>query len=152
MPAADKLTHNFYLSHLTVSPHAGRAGMRNEPLGAQLENLRRLAVSLEVARAMLMGNQVCVLRAFQRCPADLNFMRAHPAAEGRSVEFIAPGFGTPRDICAHLVAQGMVFDRLVNAGDWVQLDIPAFGREARRQLQTGVFEHGQPMRYMEGLL
>jgi hypothetical protein len=45
-----------------------------------------------------------------------------------------------------------VFDRLVNCGEWVQLDIPKFGFEPRRQLQTGVFEHGQPMRYLEGLV
>jgi zinc D-Ala-D-Ala carboxypeptidase len=158
MPADVRLTPHFFLSQLTVSPLAGRAGMRNQPLGAQFENLHRLAQALEVVRSNLGGCQVCVLRALRQAPlpiyvgdsvvgeADLT------AAHGRSAEFIAPEFGSPRDICAHLVAQGFAFDRLVNAGGWVQLDIPKFGQAPRLQLQTGVFEYRRPMRYLEGLL
>jgi hypothetical protein len=149
MPADARLSPHFYLSQLTVSPHAGRSGIRNQPLGAQLENLRRLAQALELVRSNLNGCAVHVLRAFCRSAVDAN---QDPAGEGRTAEFIVPAFGPPRDACAHLVAQGMVFDRLVNAGEWVQLDIPRFGQAPRRQLQTGVFEHGQPMRYLEGLL
>lgn len=151
MRADTRLSAHFYLSQLTASPHAGRAGVRNEPLGAQFENLRRLAQVLELVRWQLNGCQVHVLRAFQRATAPCSDT-ARPAADGRSVEFIAPEFGTPREICANLVQHGLGFDRLVNAGGWVQLDIPCQGHAPRRQLQTGVFEHGQPMRYLEGLL
>jgi zinc D-Ala-D-Ala carboxypeptidase len=151
MPADTPLTPNFFLSQLTVSPLAGRAGMRNQPLGVQFDNLRRLAQTLEVVRSSLSGCQVCVLRAFRHVPLQTKD-NADPAAAGRSVDFIAPAFGSPREVCAHLIAQGFAFDRLVNAGEWIQLDIPQFGHEPRRQLQTGVFEYGQPMRYLEGLL
>lgn len=151
MPADARLTVNFYLSQLTVSPLAGRAGMRNQPLGAQFENLRRLAQTLEVARSVLNGAQICVLRAFRHVPLRKD-AAGDPAADGRSVDFIAPAFGSPRDVCAQLVAHGLVYDRLVNAGDWVQLDIPKFAHAPRGQLQTGVFEYGQAMRYLEGLL
>jgi zinc D-Ala-D-Ala carboxypeptidase len=148
MPADVRLTPNFFLSQLTVSPLHARAGMRNQPLGAQLHDLRRLAQTLEAVRSNLNGCQVCVLRAFRHFRLDGD----EAAADGRSADFIAPAFGSPREICAHLVAQGFAFERLVNAGQWVQLDIPRFGHEPRRQLQTGVFEFGQPMRYLEGLL
>jgi zinc D-Ala-D-Ala carboxypeptidase len=152
MPADVRFTPHFFLSQLTVSPLAGRAGMRNQPLGAQFENLRRVAQTLEVVRSNLNGCQVCVLRAFRHVPWEAKTDVFDPAAEGRSVEFIAPDFGSPRDICAHLVAHGLQFDRLVNAGEWVQFDIPRFGQAPRLQLQTGIFEYGQPMRYLEGLL
>lgn len=151
MPADVCLTAHFFLSQLTVSPLAGRAGMRNQPLGAQFENLRRLAQTLEVVRSQLNGADVCVLRAFRHVALQTHDS-TDAAADGRSAEFIAPAFGSPRDVCAHLIAQGLVFDRLVCAGEWVQLDLPRFGQEPRRQLQTGVFEYGQPMRYLEGLL
>lgn len=151
MPADTRLSPHFFLSQLTVSPLAGRAGMRNQPLGAQFENLRRLAQTLEVVRANLNDCQVCVLRAFRHVPWETKTDVFDPAAEGRSVDFIAPAFGSPREICAHLLTHGLAFERLVNAGEWVQLDIPKFGHEPRRQLQTGVFEHGQAMRYLEGL-
>jgi zinc D-Ala-D-Ala carboxypeptidase len=152
MPADVRLTPHFFLSQLTVSPLAGRAGMRNQPLGAQFENLRRLAHTLEVVRANLNGCQVCVLRAFRHVPLQVKGSEGDPAADGRSVDFIAPEFGSPRDVCAHLVAHGLHFDRLVNAGEWIQLDIPRFAQASRLQLQTGVFDYGQPMRYLEGLL
>lgn len=151
MPADARLSPHFFLSHLTVSPHAGRSGMRNEPLGVQFDNLRRMAQTLELVSWLLNGCQVHVLRAFQRATAPCSDASS-PAADGRSVEFIAPEFGSPRDVCAHLVAHGLHFERLVNAGDWIQLDIPRFGQASRLQLQTGVFEYGRPMQYLEGLL
>jgi len=153
MPTDERLTRHFFLSQLTVSPLMGQAGLRNQPLGQQIENLRRLAQTLEVVRAHLDGATICVLRAFRVRPHHLPVGSVDDAAgEGRSAEFIAPEFGSPREICAHLVAHGVAFDRLVNAGDWVQLDIPPVGRSPRRQVQTGCFEFAAPMRYMEGLL
>lgn len=151
MPADAKLTAHFYLSHFTASPLLARAGLSNVPNSAQTENLRRMAQTLEVVRANLVGAQITVLRGFRRVALErIGVMES--ASDGRSVDFIAPEFGTPRDICAHLVAHGLVFDRLVAAPDWVQLDIPEFGHEPRRVLQTGVFEHNAPMRYLEGLV
>jgi zinc D-Ala-D-Ala carboxypeptidase len=150
MPRDVQLTTHFYLSQFTASPHAGRAGMRNEARSEQIENLRRLAQTLEVVRANLVGADIHVLRAFRRidCAQSMDA----PAFHGRCAEFIAPAFGTPRDICGHLIAHGLVFDRLVNCGEWVQLEIPLLGAQPRRQLQTGTFEHGHPMRYLEGLI
>lgn len=149
MAIDERLSPHFYLSHLTVSPLAGRAGLRNEPLGHQVENLRRLAKQLELVQQLLGGARVTVLRAF-RPVALVRPQEIDPAAEGRSCDFIAPEFGSPREIVAHLVANGIGFDRLINADNkWVQLDIPAAGIEPRKQLQIGVFEHGKAMRYME---
>lgn len=151
MPADTRLTTHFFLSQLVVSPLAERAGMRNRPLGVQFENLRRLAQSLELVRLHLNGCDLHVLRAFRHVPLQCK-VGDDPSADGRSAEFIAPAFGSPREICAHLVGHDMVFDRLVCAGEWVQLDITKFGHAPRGQVQSGVFEHGQPMRYLEGLL
>ena len=151
MPADVRLTPHFFLSQFTVSPHAGRAGMRNAPLAAQVENLRRLAYTLELVRGHLNGCPVYLLRAFRQLGPGIDAALI-PAADGRSAEFIAPDFGTPRQICAHLVAQGLAFDRLVDAGEWVQLDISRHGHPPRGRLCTGVFEFGRPMRELEGLV
>lgn len=151
MPPDERLSAHFFLSQLTASPMAGRAGLRNAPRGHQIENLRRLAQTLEAVRTHLNDAPICVLRAFRHQPVITPGHQDEAAADGRSVEFVAPEFGTPREICLHLVSQGMAFDRLVNAGDWVQLDIPRTGREPRRAVQTGCFEFAAPMRILEGL-
>lgn len=151
MPADVRLSAHFYLSQFTAWPDAAQAGQRNVPLGQQEENLRRLAQLLELVRGALNGAEINILRAFRR--GALTPGGRNPAAEGRCVDFIAPAFGTPREICAHLVAMRLVSERLLCAPTWVSIEIAPFGQtEPRRQVQTGVFEHGVPMRILEGLL
>ena len=146
----EPLTSHFYLSQLIANPVMARAGLRNEPMSAQVANLRRTAQALEVVRAMLAGADVHVLRGYRQVAVVGSGDEAE--GDGRSVDFIAPRFGTPREICAHLIAQGLVFDRLVAAPQWVQLDIPRHAQEPRRILQTGVFMPFSSMTYLEGLL
>lgn len=150
MPADVSLTAHFFLSQLTVCPDAARAGQRNEPLAHQVENLRRVAQHLELIRGAMSGAQIQILRGFRR--SSTQFGEPDAYAEGRAVDFIVPAFGSPRDVCAHLVARGLVPERLVLCPGWVQLEVPAFGREPRRQIQTAHFEHGRPLDYVEGLV
>lgn len=150
MPADVRLTAHFHLSQFTVCPDAISAGQRNEPLAHQVENLRRVAQALEVVRASIDRAPIHVLRAFRR--SSTQFGKPDAYSEGRGVDFIIPSLGTPRDVCAFVLTLGLGFERLVCAPGWVHLELPAFGREPRRQLQTGVFEHGRPMQYLEGLL
>lgn len=150
MPADISLTAHFYLSQFTVWPDAARAGQRNEPLAHQVENLRRVAQLLELVRGTLNGAEIHVLRAFRRGAAMPG--QRDPANDGRCADFIAPAFGTPRDICAHLIAQGIRSERVLCAPTFVHIEVPPFGIVPRYQVQTGVFEHGQPMRIMEGLV
>lgn len=149
MPADVRLTAHFFLSQFTVCPDAARAGRRNEPLAHQVENLRRVAQVLELARGTMSGADIHILSAFRRSNEQFD---TDAAAEGRAVDFIVPGFGTAREVCAHLAGMRVLSDRMVCAHDWVRIEVPRVGREPRRQLQTGVFEHGQPMRYLEGLV
>lgn len=150
MPADVRLTAHFHLSQFTACPEAISAGQRNEPLAHQVENLHRVAQVLEVVRGSMSGAHVHVLRAFRR--HSIQFGQPDAYADGRAVDFIVPAFGAPREICAHLLGLGVLSERLVCAPAWVHLEVPPFGREPRRQIQTGVFEHGQPMRYLEGLV
>lgn len=151
MPSDAQLSPHFFLSHFVVSPLLGRCGIRNVPVGYQIDNLKRMALALELVMQYLGGAQVTVLRGFRR--VALQQIGVDEAAnDGRSVDFIVPAYGTPRQVCEQLMAAGLRRDRLVACPDWVQLDMPAIGQRPRMLVQTGVFELNQPMRHLEGLV
>lgn len=148
-----QLSPHFWLSEFTVSGEAARRGIRNEPVGTQLDNLRRLAQCLEVVRSNLVGNPVLISSGFRN--AEVNALvggsRTSAHVDGRAADFTCPGFGTPRMVCEALVATGVVFDQLIFEGTWVHLGIPVWNEPPRQQVLTAVFERGQPTRYLKGL-
>ena len=150
MPADVRLTAHFHFSQFTAWPESIACGRGNEPLAHQVDNLRRVAQLLEAVRSAVGGSPIHVLRGFRRSNEQFGHPDAY--AEGRGADFIVPTFGTPREICAHLVGAGLVSERLVHAPGWVHVEVPPFGREPRRQIQTAVFEHGQALRFLEGLV
>jgi len=148
------LSPHFWLSECTVSGMATRRGIRNEPVGSQLENLRRLAQCLEVVRSNLVGHPILISSGFRN--SQLNALvggsRTSAHLDGRAADFTCPGFGTPRQICEQLVTAGVVFDQLIYEGTWVHLGIPVWGEAPRQQVLTAIFERGQPTRYLKGIV
>lgn len=154
MRADYQLTPHFHLSELTVSGAAERRGIRNEPVGTQLDNLRRLAQCLEVVRSNLVGHPILISSGF-RCRevnAIVGGSRTSAHLDGRAADFTCPGFGSPRQVCEQLITNGVVFDQLIYEGTWVHLGIPVWGEEPRKQVLTAVFERGQKPRYLKGLV
>mgnify|MGYP003866436701 CR=1 FL=1 len=148
------LTPHFHLSELTISGAAERRGIRNEPVGSQLDNLRRLAQCLEVVRSNLVGNPILITSGFRsrEVNAIVGGARTSAHLDGRAADFTCPGFGSPREVCAQLITNGVVFDQLIYEGTWVHLGIPVFGEPPRQQVLTAIFERGQKARYLKGLV
>lgn len=148
------LTPHFHLSELTISGAAERRGIRNEPVGSQLDNLRRLAQCLEVVRSNLVGNPILITSGFRsrEVNAIVGGARTSAHLDGRAADFTCPAFGSPREVCAQLITNGVVFDQLIYEGTWVHLGIPVFGEPPRQQVLTAIFERGQKARYLKGLV
>lgn len=149
-----QLSPHFRLSEFTVSGVAERRGIRNVPLGTQIENLKRLAQVLEVVRSNLNGNPILISSGFRNAEvnAAVGGSRTSAHIDGRAVDFICPGFGTPKEVCQQLVTNGIVFDQLIYEGTWVHLGIAILGEQPRQQVLTAIFERGSSTRYLRGLI
>jgi len=121
------MSEHFALEEFLASDTARAQGIENLPSWDTVDNLNRLAVTLELVRDMLGGVPVLVSSGF-RCAA-LNAAvggvadSAHLA--GLAVDFTAPDFGSVADICKklqpHLIA--LEVDQLINEGGWVHLGL-----------------------------
>lgn len=148
-----RLTPHFSLAELTVSQTAVRAGLPNEPVGTALHSLQRLAQFLEQVRSLLFNSPILVSSAY-RSPAvnglvGGSFMSAH--MKGLAADFIAPKYGTPKQICEAIRDSHLQFDQLIYEGTWVHVSIPEAGRSARRDSLTAVFRGGQATQYLRGI-
>lgn len=148
-----RLSPHFSLAELTVSQAAERAGLRNIPVGTALDNLARLALFLEQVRTLLFNSPILVSSAY-RSPAvnglvGGSFMSAH--MKGLAADFIAPKYGTPKQICEAIRDSSLAFDQLIYEGTWVHVAIPESGRNARRDSLTAVFRYGQATQYLKGI-
>ena len=151
--ATTYLSPHFSLVELTASQTAERAGIKNIPGGAALENLRRLALVLEDVRTCL-GDSAMLVSSGYRSPTVNNLVggaltSAHK--DGRAADFVAPRFGGPRQICQRIVDAGIVFDQLIYEGTWVHLGIAKVGEPPRNYVLTAVFRPGQATQYLQGL-
>jgi hypothetical protein len=119
------LTTNFTLAEMVASQEAVRRGFDNTPGPDALAELKRTAELLEKVRAIL--NVPIIVTSGYRC-LDVN--RAIGSADtsahvqGMAVDFIAPAFGRPIDICRRLQAhaQTLDYDQLIHEfASWTHL-------------------------------
>lgn len=131
-----KLSPHFDLAELTVSATAARRGLDNTPPPAILETLKATARRMEQVRAILDGQPIIVLSGY-RSPAvnaAVKGSRTSAHMTGHAVDFICPGFGTPRLVAAKLHAELPDFDQLIQEfGQWVHI---GFGPGRRNQVLT----------------
>lgn len=152
MPSDEQLSPHFRLSEFLHSQAAVRLGLANEPPPAALNNLRRVAQSLERVRTVL-GDVPLLISSGYRSP-DVNRAvggaanSAHLA--GLAADFTAPRFGTPREICRALARASMTFDQLIFEGTWVHFAIAPAGVQPRGERLTAVFHPGAPTTYLKG--
>jgi zinc D-Ala-D-Ala carboxypeptidase len=148
-----QLSTHFRLSEFIVSGVAERRGIANAPNDDQLGNLMRLADVLERVRRLL-GQAPLLINSGFRSPelnAAVRGSRHSAHLLGCAADFIAPSFGTPREICMRIADSEIPFDQLIFEGSWVHLAIPILGEDPRRQLLTAVFERSYPTRYVRGI-
>lgn len=129
------LSPHFTLDELTISQAAARKGLDNTPTPQALENLKRLAATLEEVRA-LVGKPLIVSSGYRS--KDVNRavggskMSAHMS--GLAADINCPGL-SPVALAHVIKSSGIAFDQLILEFDsWVHIAI-AEG-EPRRQLLT----------------
>jgi hypothetical protein len=138
-----QLTEHFTLEEFTASTTALTHGIDNTPSGEAIDELTGLAEIMEDVRELLHGAPILITSGYRSTA-----LNCHPAVGGvpdsahcfgRAVDFIAPAFGTPRDICLKLMAHmhDLEIDQLIHESvggyEWVHLGLSAPDAEPRRQ-------------------
>jgi hypothetical protein len=147
------LSPHFTLEELTHSQQAVRARIDNTPNTPQRACLELIANLLEDVRQLL-GHPIQISSGF-RCNKLNSLIGGAKNSQhvlGLAVDFICPGYGTPKEICQTLLASGLKFDQMICEGTWVHLSLEVRGQPMRNQVLTAVFEPGRKTRYLEGLV
>ena len=145
------LSTHFTYEELTHSDWAARAGILNEPGPVELENLKRLAATMEIVRYAL-GCPIIVTSGY-RCPEVNRHVGGASTSmhvQGLACDFIAPAFGTPYQVAMHLQeVPSLRFDQLIHEfGRWVHVGLAVTGKEPRLQTLS-IFNAG---RYLPGIV
>jgi zinc D-Ala-D-Ala carboxypeptidase len=145
------LSTHFTLAEMTTSQWAARAGVENNPGPVELENLKRLAATMELVRYAL-GCPVIVTSGYRSPEVNRNVGGASTSmhVQGLAADFIAPGFGTPYQVCQKLMSvEAVRFDQLIHEfGRWCHLGLAVTGKEPRLQALS-IFTAG---RYLPGIV
>lgn len=145
------LTEHFTLAEATFSHTAVRLGIDNAPADDNIvRNLRRTAEFLERVRAVL-GAPILV-SSWYRClalNAAVRGARNSQHLAGLAVDFTAPRFGAPADICRAILAAALPFDQLIHEGAWVHVSIPDVCHAPRHDVLTARFGGG--VTYQRGI-
>lgn len=148
------LSPHFTMEELTQSQHAARACIDNTPTDpAVMDNLHETAQMLEAVREVLGGHPILVSSGY-RCPklnTLIGSVSTSQHTRGLAVDFTVPAFGTPKQICQHLIDEGFNFDQLICEGTWVHMSHAEDRLQMRREVLTAVFEPGMKTRYIKGL-
>lgn len=142
------LTKSFSLEELTHSDIAVRKGIENTPDAETLEVLKRTAARLEEVRSLL------------NCPIHINSgyrsLKLNSAigstsssqhVKGEAVDFIAPQFGTPQEVCRAIIDSNIEYDQLIEEGQWTHI---SFSDTPRRSNLTAHFNNGKTT-YSQGI-
>ncbi|WP_333992690.1 D-Ala-D-Ala carboxypeptidase family metallohydrolase [Burkholderia orbicola] len=134
-----QLTPHFTLEELTRSDTARARQIDNTPTPVAAANLRRLAQTLERARALLGGRPMQITSGY-RSPTLNRAVGGVPTsahAQGLAADFVCAGFGAPIDVARRLAATELPFDQIINEfSRWVHIGLAADGVVPRRQLLT----------------
>lgn len=115
---ATRLTTHFTLEELTVTQ---QRGLDNTPTGQPLSNLLETARWLEGVR-ILLGAPIIVTSGY-RSPAvnaAVGGTKNSQHMSGEAVDFICPGFGSPRQVIERIKGSNLPYDQLILEYDrWV---------------------------------
>jgi hypothetical protein len=142
-----KLSDHFTLEQLTASSVALRKGIPNVPSADTIENLKILAQTLE--RIQEIVGPIHIDSAYRSIRVNLAVGgSAHSAhIEGYAADIVAPGFGTPLEVCKAIAGSGIHFDQLLQEGTWTHISIDP---KMRQEILTAHFLNGK-VAYTQGL-
>lgn len=147
------LSEHFYLHEFTRSDYAARIGREIIPSEMEVENLRRLCLTvLEPVRLKI--NRVIFINSGVR-PEWLNTAiggsKTSDHIEGRAADIIVQGM-TPRAVCAAIMEMDLYFQQLILEFDqWVHVSVPMLRGIPARQVLTARRLDGKT-NYLTGLV
>lgn len=156
-----RLAKNFLLSEFLQSETATRKGIDNTPTREHIANLQKYTgPGMQRVRDLINKPTLChkpnvpiIITSGYRSE-KLNYAIGGSLksqhSKGQAADFIAPGYGTPKDICELIVenARAIDFDQLIWEGTWVHI---SFAPQPRGEVLTAHFESGGSVRYTRGI-
>jgi zinc D-Ala-D-Ala carboxypeptidase len=145
------LTEHFFLSEVTHSDTASRLKIDNSLPPELVGAVIKTAVGMEKVRASL-GNLPISISSWYRCLALNAAVRSKPTSQhikGEAVDFTCPSFGSPLQVCKHLMEfKDLIrWDQLILEHTWVHISwnsIPSSSQrgEVLSLLSTGGYATG----------
>lgn len=144
-----QLSEHFTLAEFTASQTAARRGIDNTPDAATVQMLKNTAFQMEKVRSLL-GVSINVSSAYRSPTLNRAIGGSATSAHcrGEAVDFTAPSFGTPKEICKLIEKSGIKFDQLIYERTWVHI---AFDSSPRQQVLTAHFGGGATQ-YSKGIV
>lgn len=122
------LTEHFTLEEFTASQNAARMGIDNTPSGQEMENVKRMAETMEKVRTILGAKPILISSGYRNPQVNAMCGGSSTSAHmsGLACDFTCPGFGTPKDICRALEPhmKDLGIDQLIyEFNSWVHLGL-----------------------------
>ena len=145
------LSEHFSLEEFYDSDTAKAKNIDNTPPPGIVQNLHKLAASLEKVREVL-GHPVKINSGFRCLKLNLAIGGAKSSSHmtGCAADIVCPGFGTPKQVMDAILKSGIRFHRMIYERTWVHFDIPYESANEGYDMITleAVFEPGRPVRYI----
>ena len=119
------LSKNFSLAELT---HTDHRTLDNTPNEGEIENLRRLAVLLELVKTQLGGRPVLINSAYRSAAVNAAVGSSDKSQHrlGCAADIRVPGM-TPDEIVRSVMTAGLPYDQIIREFDaWTHISIPSF--------------------------
>jgi len=132
------LSEHFSLSELTVT----NTGLPNTPTTSQIQNLKRLAETLEEVRALF--NLPLVVTSGFRSEAvnkKVGGSKTSAHAYGCAADFTVKGKSV-REVCEAIKKSGIKFDQLIDEGTWIHLSVDSRYRQQILSYRGGKYLSG----------
>jgi zinc D-Ala-D-Ala carboxypeptidase len=129
-----QLTEHFSLEEMVYSETAHRFAVKNDPMAAQLANLKIVAENMEEVRKVL-GNRPIFVTSAYRCERINNLVGGSATSshvQGLACDFKVAGISN-YEAAKLIEASNMKFDQLILEYGWVHI---GFGVRMRRQVLT----------------
>lgn len=136
-----QLTEHFSIEEFTTSETATRRGLDNTPDADTIEALRSTARGMEEVRALL-SVPITILSGFRSVKVNsaVGGSQTSQHCKGEAVDFIAPRFGNPQEVCRAILDSTIEFDQLIYEGTWTHI---SFSDGPRHSTLTAHFGNGK---------
>ncbi len=136
-----QLSPHFSLAELTASQTAARKGLDNAPDAVVKNNLTITAANLENVRDLL-DHPIIISSGYRSSEVNRAVGGAATSAhtKGWAVDFICPGFGSPKQVIDAIKDADIQLDQCIEEGTWVHI---SFAPTMRNMFLKATFKNGK---------